>query len=93
MPPMKTCLIEKVDTLNELYDALIAQLDLPAHFGRNLDALFDCLSADVEGPFTIEWRNTDAARTALGATVYAKVIDLLREVADERDDVTLRLEP
>lgn len=93
MPLTKTCVIERVGSLDDVYRALDAQLGLPPHFGRNLDALFDSLANDVEGPFVIEWRGTATARAALGGPLFEQLLDLMREVADERDDVTLRLEP
>ena len=33
----------------ELHDALAAAFSLPAHYGRNLDALWDCLTERREG--------------------------------------------
>ena len=37
---------------------------LPAYYGKNLDALYDCLTEmqDVE----VEWQNTEVMREALG---------------------------
>ena len=42
-------IIRKTDfeTKTELLDHIAAALDFPPHFGRNLDALFDCL-CDLE---------------------------------------------
>jgi hypothetical protein len=40
-----------IHSLDDLYDQISTRLSLPAHFGRNLDALWDVLSTDVEGPF------------------------------------------
>jgi ribonuclease inhibitor len=78
-------------SLDDAYDALAAALGLPAHFGRNLDALWDSLTGDVEGPIELVWR--DAARThaALGAR-FEEILGVLREVERARPDfrVTLR---
>lgn len=84
-----TCLLQRVETLDDLYDSLEAQLDLPEHFGRNLDALYDVLSHDIPGPLEIIWRNTDAARKALGSDLYTTVLSILETAAAERDDITL----
>lgn len=44
---------------DETYDRFVEALLLPEHFGRNLDALMDCLR-DVadrhEAPWTLVWR-------------------------------------
>lgn len=66
-----------------LHDALAKGLRLPAHYGRNLDALWDCLTRDVKGPVTIELRHVDKADAWL-----QRYIALLREVAQKRDDFT-----
>ncbi|MCK7468404.1 MAG: barstar family protein [Desulfosudis oleivorans] len=46
-----------IRSLDDLYDQLASRLSLPAHFGRNLDALWDVLSTDIEGPFEIVWKH------------------------------------
>jgi ribonuclease inhibitor len=91
--PVKTCHLRQIDNLDVLYDAFSHQLDLPRHFGRNLDALYDSLSADVVGPFAIVWHDSNAARQALGDDLFATLVELLESVVDERDDVTLELKP
>lgn len=66
-----------------LHDLLARDLRLPAQYGRNLDALWDCLTRDVKGPLTIELRHVEKASTRL--RLY---IALLREVATKRADFT-----
>lgn len=34
---------------------LADKLQLPEYYGHNLDALWDCLTGDLELPVTIEW--------------------------------------
>jgi RNAse (barnase) inhibitor barstar len=34
---------DKIATMNDFYNHIAKQLRLPAYFGKNLDALFDCL--------------------------------------------------
>ena len=78
------------DTLDKVYDALQAQLPLPRHFGRNLDALWDALTADVRGPVTIRWRDHAWARAALGPD-YDRLIATLHDVEAAREDFRLEL--
>lgn len=86
---MKSCLIQRVERLDDLYNALVAQLDLPEAATENLDALYDGLLNEIDEPFEIVWRNTDAARAALGADLYTTVLEILSMVAKERGDITL----
>jgi hypothetical protein len=55
------CQLQHITSLEQFYDEISRQLHLPAHFGRNLDALYDSLSGDVSGPFEIVWRDTELA--------------------------------
>ncbi|MCC7045894.1 MAG: barstar family protein [Alphaproteobacteria bacterium] len=71
-------------TVDALHDRLARGLALPAHYGRNLDALWDCLMVDVKGPVEIALRHPDRARPAL-----APYLTLLREAATKRRDLRL----
>lgn len=86
--PVKRCVLRDIRTLAQLYDELERQLTFPPHFGRNLDALWDVLTGEVEGPFEIVWE--DSAQANLGVD-YAKLIALFNELAAERDDFTFTL--
>jgi ribonuclease inhibitor len=65
-------------------------MNLPAHFGRNLDALRDVLAIDMEGPFEINWLHADNSRKLMGKD-FDRVVKLLREVEEERDDFQLKI--
>ncbi len=92
--PVKTCTLDgkTIRSLDDLYDRLAAALPLPAHFGRNLDALWDVLSTDVEGPFEVRWKHADHSRKAMGRD-FDRVMKLLRELEGERTDFKLTIEP
>jgi ribonuclease inhibitor len=77
-------------TLDAVYDSLEAQLGLPGHFGRNLDALWDVLTTELPGPIEIVWPGSAAARAALGPD-YDRLLAVLREAASARRDLTLTL--
>jgi ribonuclease inhibitor len=77
-------------SLDRAYDALAAGLALPAHFGRNLDALHDALTGDVAGPFEIVVENANAFEAATGAKGKA-LLALLRQVARARKDATIAI--
>ncbi|WP_287878092.1 barstar family protein [Aquitalea sp.] len=87
--PVSICQLQHITSLEQFYDEITRQLHLPAHFGRNLDALYDSLSADVRGPYEIVWRDTEQSRHMLGVDLYATLLEILQSVAEERGDVTL----
>ncbi len=92
--PIKRCTLNglKIHSLDDLYDQLATRLSLPVHFGRNLDALWDVLSADVAGPFKIVWKHGDDSKKSMGKD-FDKVVKLLQELEEERDDFHLIIEP
>ena len=89
---MKHCRLTHIRSLDQLYDELARQLGFPGHFGRNLDALWDTLTTDVEGPVEIVWEDPEHSQSSLGDE-YARVVALLEEVAEERGDMTLEFLP
>ena len=56
---MKTITIDFTDIgdYEDFYEHLKSQLDLPEHFGDNLDALYDTLTGDIELPLHLEFVN------------------------------------
>ena len=88
--PLKRCVLRDIRTLAHFYDELARQLAFPAHFGRNLDALWDVLTGEVAGPFEIVWEQSAQAQANLGLD-YAKLVILLNDLAAERDDFTFTL--
>jgi ribonuclease inhibitor len=76
---------DRIDTLDDIYDEVERQLTLP-YFGRNLDALWDVLTREVDGPVEILWRESDVSRARLGPD-FDRLTALLREVAEDRPDV------
>ncbi|MDD5241626.1 MAG: barstar family protein [Sulfuricella sp.] len=85
--PVKRCVLRDIHTLAGFYDELARQLAFPAHFGRNLDALWDVLAGEIEGPFEIVWEHMEFSREKLGAD-FDRLAALLDEVAVEREDFT-----
>lgn len=79
-----------VRSRDELHDTLAQQLALPAYYGRNLDALFDCLT-DVCDPCEIVVRNAEELFAHLG--IYADILqDVLRDAAAENPSLHLVIE-
>lgn len=86
----RRCILEGAGLadLDAVYDALAAQLGFPAHFGRNLDALWDVLTTDIAGPIEIEWRDTAAARRLLGSD-FDRLVRLFDDLGAARRDMRI----
>ena len=81
---------KNVRSLAGFYREIGRQLSFPDHFGRNLDALWDVLSTDIEGPIEVVWEDPDASRASMGRDFEA-VLDVLRKVERERNDFRMHL--
>jgi hypothetical protein len=66
-----------VETAGELHDALAAALGFPEHYGRNLDALADCLRDLPDGTVLLWDAWAPAARAE--PRVFAVAVALLGE--------------
>ncbi|KAF0811673.1 Barstar [Andreprevotia sp. IGB-42] len=88
--PLKTrkAALKQIHSLDDVYDQLAAQLPFPAHFGRNLDALYDVLTGDLTGPVQVIWHHADDARAALGDH-FETLLTVFNEAAAERDDLDI----
>ncbi|MEW5943939.1 MAG: barstar family protein [Pseudomonadota bacterium] len=84
---MKRCRLADIRTVERFYDELARQLDFPPHFGRNLDALWDVLTTDIEGPVEVVWEGASQSHAAMGED-FVKLAALLEEVTAERGDFT-----
>jgi ribonuclease inhibitor len=81
----------RLASLEAVYDALAQQLSFPAHFGRNLDALWDVLTRDISGPIEIIWRNAARSRIGMGAD-FERIAAVFCAAAAERDDLFVAFE-
>ena len=91
--PIKRCTLNgnAMRSLNDFYDRISTLKDMPKLFGRNLDALWDVLSIDVEGPFEIIWKKAEASKKFMGKD-FDRVVKLLRDLEKERPDFKLKID-
>jgi ribonuclease inhibitor len=73
----------------DLHRHLAAELDFGPYYGKNLSALWDEVTTDVERPVHIVWAHAAASRRALGDEFFDKVVALLRDAA-QRDSELAR---
>lgn len=81
----------EIESLEEVHDRFALALDLPEYYGRNLDALFDCLT-DLRTPVTVRLLHREALEDRLGRRGRA-LARLLRRAAAENPQVVLLEEP
>jgi ribonuclease inhibitor len=74
-----------------LHAHLKERLGFPDYYGENLDALWDCLRADVDLPITIQWLDFASSRLALGN--YAdRTLATFREAQAEVPRLTIEVQ-
>lgn len=67
----------KLQTKQEAHAYLKSQMNFPDYYGKNLDALFDCLT-ELDDT-TVEFVNIEEA----GDTYFAKVLQVFQEAAED----------
>lgn len=77
----------ELQSMEEVHDLFAQALNLLEWYGRNLDALFDCLT-DAREPVAVRLLHEDELRERLGRGGGA-LIRLLRRAAEESPNVTL----
>ncbi len=77
----------EIETVEQVHDRFAHALDLPDYYGRNLDALFDCLT-EAGGGVTVRLLHREALEARLGRRGRA-LSALLRRAAVENPHVTL----
>lgn len=76
--------LDGLKILNEqdFHEALAVALDVQEFYGRNLDALWDLLSASVERPLIIIWNSHEASKKRMGDDFY-KIVEVLDRVKSQ----------
>lgn len=77
----------ELEELEDVHTLFARALDLPDWYGRNLDALFDCLT-DAGGDVTVRLLHREALEARLGYRGRA-LSALLRRAAEENPHVIL----
>ena len=72
---------DKIHSLQSFYSACKPNLQLPDHFGNNLDALWDCIIGQIELPVDINFTNL----TAWHLKKFEKQIELMLDAEKELD--------
>lgn len=79
----------EIKTVLELHQHLKEVFDLPAYYGNNIDALWDCLSCCYDESTTIELRNLDTLKRKLEKTTQT-MLEVFQDLHDE-DGVIIKI--
>lgn len=81
---MKTIYIDFTDIgdYEDFYTQLKEKIQLPEHFGDNLDALFDIITGDLEMPLHIEFVNMTVDQLEIFEDLLTTLEDAEEEVED-----------
>ena len=71
-----------IENEKEFYICLAKQIDLGDYFGKNLDALYDALSRNVERPVHIRWKNHELSEKKLGKC-FSIIKNIMSDVSKE----------
>ena len=70
---------EKIVSEMDFHQQLATALCVQEFYGFNQDALWDLLSAGVERPVVLRWRNAQVSKINLGAS-FEKIVEVLERV-------------
>ncbi|GAB3421870.1 barstar family protein [Niabella aquatica] len=70
---------ERIGSINDFYAIAKRELQLPEHFGNNLDALWDCITGDITLPVSVRFLNMSMTQLE----TFDKLIQLFEDAADE----------
>ncbi len=76
----------EADRCEDVHEWLQEELGLPEWYGRNLDALWDCVTGYLPKPLQIRWF-VDSEREER----YSAIIELFQEAADEDEEIGFEL--
>jgi ribonuclease inhibitor len=80
-----------INTLWKLHEHLRSTFQLPEYYGRNMDALWDCLHCAFDAPTTIILKNLDQIPSAMQEAAET-MLKLFRDLEREDEEVTVIVE-
>lgn len=71
-----------IHTESDVHRILAEIMEFGPYYGKNLDALWDCLSTDIERPIRIIWCHSDLSKKRLGER-FDKIIEIFERVRQQ----------
>ena len=76
----------KIASKSELHCCLSSALSFPEWYGKNLDALFDCLT-DISEKTEIEIINSEEMKKNLGE-YFSSFVETVKDACEENENIT-----
>lgn len=67
---------------SDFHVAIAQALQFPSHYGSNLDALWDALTANVERPVKLIWNDSASSQGEMPIE-FDRIIEVLRKVESQ----------
>ncbi|OXM16792.1 barnase inhibitor [Paenibacillus herberti] len=83
---------KKLASMDDVHDLFARELAFPDYYGRNLDALFDCLQDYSEPPIRIRWSHYKESTAKLGNRSAESLLELLKDMETEVAGFTVVVE-
>ena len=86
---MKTIVLNGLDiiSMSDIHNIFSEELDFPEYYGRNLDALYDCLS-EVTEEVEIVIEEREELSENLGIS-FDRLCNLLVDISEEYDNISV----
>lgn len=75
----------KIQSESDFHREIACALKFSPYYGRNLNALWDTLSTDIERPVRLTWRNAQHSERSMPEK-YLTIIHVLRDVEKQDKD-------
>jgi Barstar, RNAse (barnase) inhibitor len=73
----------EADRREDLHEWLKLELGLPEGYGRNLDALWDCVTGYLPKPLKISWIADSGNERR-----YSAIVEVFRDAADQDEEIS-----
>ncbi|MBY0413430.1 MAG: barstar family protein [Bdellovibrionales bacterium] len=83
---------KEVKSQEDLHGMFAKQLNFPANYGKNLDALYDTLSTDSSGQAVIKIKSLSILKSKLGNDYVEALIRTISDASADNPKIVLLLE-
>lgn len=81
----------RINTVDDFHHQIAKVMDFPDYYGKNLDALWDCLTGDVDADVRLVWKQHHLSKTNLGDG-FGKIIRIFEDLKAECPGFELELD-